>query len=82
MGGDSWAAGDAPLGPEGESYLLEIMDGSSVKRSATLVSGSYTYLAADQVTDFGSPPASLRVRVAQLAISGAPGLNTDLTIPL
>ena len=80
--GDSWAAGDPPLGPEGESYLVEIVDGGDVVRSVTVESPSYSYPAADQIADFGAPPASLRVRVAQLGPSGAPGLKTDLTMPL
>ena len=74
--------GGCSLEPGGESYLLEIIDGALLARSVTVTSGSYLYQAADQTTDFGALPASLRVRVAQLGVSGAPGLKTDLTMPL
>lgn len=80
--GDTWGPGDPPLGAPSESYLLEILDGSTLKRSVTVLSPSYRYESADQIADFGSPPMSLRLRVAQLGESGAPGLNKELTITL
>jgi HK97 family phage major capsid protein len=43
---------------------------------------AYLYGAADQIADFGAPPASLRLRVAQMGENGAPGLNKELTITL
>ncbi|MFZ2030199.1 MAG: glycoside hydrolase/phage tail family protein [Vitreimonas sp.] len=81
-GGDSWGAGDVPLGELSEAYQLDILSGSVVKRSVTVTSPAYTYSAANQIVDFGAPPASLHLRVAQLGSSGAPGLNTELTITL
>lgn len=80
--GDSWGAGEPPLGASAESYRLEVFSGDEVVRSVTVLSASYTYTAADQVTDFGAPPASLRFRVAQIGDSGATGLNSELTITL
>ncbi|MGE3930184.1 MAG: glycoside hydrolase TIM-barrel-like domain-containing protein, partial [Hyphomonadaceae bacterium] len=81
-GGDTWAAGDAPL-PMVEAYALDILDGSgAIIRSVAANEASFLYTAGAQVADFGSPPTSLRVRVAQLGESGATGLNTELTIPL
>jgi hypothetical protein len=81
-GGDSWGPGDVPLGENSEAYQLDILDGAAVKRSITISTPTYSYSAADQIADFGAPPASLHVRVAQLDSSGAPGLNTELTITL
>jgi hypothetical protein len=81
-GGDYWGPGDPPLDTPAEAYLLEIFDGSTLKRSANVTLPLYSYSAADQTADFGAPPASLRVRVAQLGADSAPGLNTDLTMPL
>jgi len=43
---------------------------------------SYVYIVADQTADFGAPPSSVRVRVAQIDAAGAPGLKLDLTLPL
>lgn len=83
IGGDAWGAGDPPLGAESEAYMLDIVDGAGVtKRSVTVTSPSYLYAAANQTTDFGALPASLRLRVRQFGDGGAPGLNTELTITL
>lgn len=82
LGGDAWGAGEPPLGEAAESYRLEILDGAAVVRSVTAAAPAFLYTAADQTADFGAPPASLRLRVAQIAASGAPGLNKELTITL
>lgn len=83
VGGDSWGAGEPPLGEPAETYLLEVLDGGgAVVRTAGALSSPFIYTAAQQSADFGTPPASLRIRIAQLASSGAPGLNKELTIPL
>jgi hypothetical protein len=82
VGGDAWGAGEPPLGEAGEQYLVEILNGDQVRRSAYPVSAAYLYDAADQIADFGYLPGSLRIRVAQVAGSGLPGLKTELTITL
>ncbi len=82
IGGDSWGAGEPPLDAPSEAYRLDILDGEVVKRAVTTPSPSYLYEAVDQIADFGAPPASLRVRVAQIGASGASGLNKELTITL
>jgi GTA TIM-barrel-like domain/Putative phage tail protein len=80
--GDSWGAGEPPLGAPSEAYVLDIMAGALVKRSAIPSSASYLYTAANQTTDFGGLPASLTLRVAQLDEAGIPGLKAQLTITL
>ncbi len=40
VGGDSWGAGEPPLGAPSESYLLEILDGAVVKRAVTVNAAS------------------------------------------
>jgi hypothetical protein len=83
QGGDAWGPGEPPLGAPVESYVLQILDGAGVlKRSVNVITPGYLYGAADQVTDFGAPPVSLRLRVAQMGENGAPGLNKELTITL
>lgn len=82
-GGDSWSAGEPPLGETAESYSLDILDGlGEVVRTAETPNSTFIYTATQQSADFGAPPASLRLRVAQMAASGARGLNKELTIPL
>jgi hypothetical protein len=80
--GDTWGPGEPPLGAAAESYRLDILDGAIVKRTVTTPMSSYSYPVADQVADFGVPPGSLRLRVAQIGSDGSPGLNTELTITL
>jgi GTA TIM-barrel-like domain/Putative phage tail protein len=78
--GDSWDAVDVPLGEERENYLIEILDGAVVKRTAQVSTAAYIYNAADIAADFGSAPSSFTVRVAQLsAVTGA-GTFTQRTI--
>lgn len=80
--GDTWGVAEPPIGAAAESYRLDILDGEAVKRSVTTASPSYGYTSAEQTADFGAPPASLRLRVAQMAPDGSPGLNKELTIAL
>jgi hypothetical protein len=82
VGGDAWEAGEPSTGVPGEAYRLAVFDGPAVKRAVDTASAGYLYPAADQIADFGSLPASLRLWVAQLDASGAPGLNKELTITL
>lgn len=82
IGGDSWGPGEPPLGEPSESYRLDILDGADVVRSVETLTPGYLYTAAAQSADFGAPPASLRIRVAQKRASGEQGLNKELTIPL
>jgi hypothetical protein len=81
-GGDAWGPGEPPLGAPEEAYRLDVLDGDVAKRTIETAGANHLYGLADQVADFGAPPASLRLRVAQLDGSGAPGLNKELTITL
>ncbi len=67
FGGDSWDQAEVPLNEESEKYDIEIMNGAVVVRTATVTTNSYTYLAADQVTDFGSAQSSYTIRVYQIS---------------
>ncbi len=80
--GDSWGPGDPPLGTPVEAYQLQILDGAAVQRTVMTASPAFTYAEADQIADFGVPPGSLRLRVAQIGADGSPGLNKELTIAL
>jgi hypothetical protein len=82
VGGDAWGPGEPPLGAPAEGYVVEILDGDEIVRSGTVSVPSFLYSVAEQTADFGSPPASLHIRVAQIGESGATGLNSGLTITL
>ena len=82
IGGESWGAGEPPIGFSLERYRLEILDGGDPIRTETIDLLSFSYSAAAQTADFGALPGSLHIRVAQLGESGATGLNIELTITL
>ncbi|MEQ1817365.1 MAG: glycoside hydrolase/phage tail family protein [Terricaulis sp.] len=82
IGGDSWGAGEPPVGFSAERYVLEILDGGDPIRTEATDVPSFAYSAAAQTADFGSLPGSLHIRVAQVGESGATGLNIELTITL
>lgn len=80
--GDTWGAGEPPIGAALEAYRLEILDDGELRRAVSTAAPAYVYAAADQIADFGAPPASLQLRVAQIGDDGSPGLNKELTITL
>ncbi len=67
--GGNWQDGiDVPLNEAAEAYEVEIMNGSSVVRTITGISAaSVVYSAAQQTTDFGSPQASVSVKIYQMS---------------
>lgn len=76
-GPDDTVHGEASL-----SFEIDIMDGSTVKRTLTATTNAKTYLAADITTDFGSMPASLKFRVYQISALVGRGYVAEATITL
>jgi hypothetical protein len=64
-GGDNWELPEVPLGEESESYEVDILDGTAVKRTLTASSPSVTYSSADQIADFDSVQSSVSIKVYQ-----------------
>jgi hypothetical protein len=58
---------DAPLNETTESYAVEIWDAgyTTLKRTINVVAQTAPYSAADQTTDFGSPQASVAIKIFQ-----------------
>lgn len=74
-GGDNWELPEVPLGEESESYEVDILDGTSVKRTLTTSTPSAIYTASEQIADFGSVQSSVSVKVYQTNVlfgRGAP----------
>ena len=71
---------DSGLGEASENYEVDVMNGGAVVRVISgLTSPTASYTAANQTTDFGSPQASVSVRVYQLSAAvgrGYPGTAT------
>jgi hypothetical protein len=64
---------DIPLNETTEAYTIKIMSGSTVKRSVTVTTPSFTYTSAMQVADFGSNQSSVLVNIYQLSEVVGPG---------
>lgn len=64
-----WSDGvDVPLGENTEAYEVDILDGTTVKRTITgLSSPALTYTSAQQTADFGSPQTTLKIAVYQMS---------------
>ncbi len=75
--GDSWATADVPLGEDSEAYAVEILLGATVVRSLAATQPSALYAAADELADFGTPQASLAVRIAQLSATVGRGFAAE-----
>lgn len=70
---------DVPLAETTESYEVDIMSGSTVKRTITSTTATVTYTSAQQVTDFGGVQSALTVNVYQMSATvgrGFPGTKT------
>ena len=80
IGGDSWDGVEVPLAEDAEAYEVDILDGSTVKRTLPASSPAVTYTAAQQTADFGAPQSSVAVRVYQLSASAGRGTPRAATL--
>lgn len=76
---DSWELAEIPLGEATELYQLDILNGASVKRSIQTSSPSHLYLNADVLSDFGTGPSAITLRIAQLSATFGPGASLERT---
>lgn len=67
LGGDSWELPDVPLSEEAERYEVDILSGSTVKRTLAVSAPAATYTAVDQIADFGAVQSTVSLRIAQLS---------------
>jgi len=66
--GFDWVDGtDAPLAEETEQYDVQILRGGAAVRQWRVSAPAAVYTLAEQMTDFGAPPATLEVRVMQVS---------------
>lgn len=69
--GDGWDLPEVPLGEEAQSFMVRILQGSSVKREVFTNNPTWTYTAAEQAADGHSGPAE--IEVAQVSASYGAG---------
>lgn len=81
LGNNWWATGvPSPVGEVSESWEIDVMSGSTVKRTLTSSTAQFTYSAADQSTDFGGAQSAITFRIYQL--SGTVGRGYPLEVTL
>jgi hypothetical protein len=82
IGGDDWTQTEVPLGETGESYDIEIYDvpGTTLKRTVSVASPSYTYGTSQQTADFGGPQWNFTARVYQTSNAFGRGPGTEALI--
>lgn len=78
--GDPWEMAEVPLGEAEERYRIEILAGAAVVRTLTTTAPTATYTAADQVADFGTPPSTVTVRIAQMSAVAGAGIPATATL--
>jgi hypothetical protein len=81
LGGDAWLS-EVPLGEETEAYDVQVLSGSTVLRTTRVAAPMLLYTAAQQSADFGSPPASIAWRVAQVSRVYGRGVASEQTSTL
>ena len=77
---DDWDAADIPLDEREERYRVDILYGSTVRRSADLAAPQLLYSLDEQITDFGQPLPAVTIRVRQLGRAVPLGVAATATI--
>jgi hypothetical protein len=76
-----WQDGtDVPLFEANENYAIDILSGTTVKRTITAMTPSLVYSAADQVTDFGVAQSAVTIAVYQLNAVVGRGQAAQVTL--
>jgi len=76
-----WTNGvQAPVGETSEAYAIDVMNGSTVVRTISSSTTSFSYTAAQQTTDFGSAQASITFRIYQLSEVVGRGYVREVTL--
>lgn len=71
---------DLPMSEFVEAYEIDVMNGAAVVRTIAAATQTATYTAAQQTSDFGSPQASVSVRVYQISAAVGRGYSLEGTI--
>lgn len=79
MGGDDWQQIEVPLSEEVEAYEVDILSGTTVKRTLSVSSPTATYTQAMQVADFGAAQSSLTWAAYQRSNTFGRGAQAKVT---
>jgi len=73
-GSDAWGTGEVSLPEVVESYRVEVLAGSTLVRRVDVATPAWVWPKADRDARLGPTPATVTVRVAQLAATVGPGV--------
>jgi hypothetical protein len=80
--GDSWELAEVPLGEESERYELGILDGEDLLRTEIVNAPEWLYVAAQELTDFGTPQPEIALSLRQLSTTVGHGRGWRGRIPV
>jgi hypothetical protein len=80
--GDNWEGLEVPLGEESESYVVDILSRTNVKRTLSSATTSVLYLPQQELSDFGAVQANLSLRIAQVSAAVGRGFELNVTVPI
>ncbi len=76
-----WGTGVvAPVGEATQAFEVDVLDGATVVRTIDTATETFSYSAADQTTDFGSPQSSITFRIYQLSETVGRGYAYEVTL--
>lgn len=78
--GDNWASTEVPLGEDGESYLVEVRQGSALLRTATVSAPNWSYSAGEQAADGIGGTVTLSVAQISARFGPGPAVRLDLIL--
>ncbi|RGP57082.1 phage tail protein [Pseudomonas abyssi] len=81
LSGNWWSSGVvSPVGEATQAFEVDVMDGANVVRTIETATEAFSYSAADQTTDFGSPQSSITFRIYQLSETVGRGYAYEVTL--
>lgn len=76
-----WTTGvAAPVGETTEAYEIDVMSGTTVKRTLSVSSPAFAYTAAQQAADFGAAQSAITFRIYQLSSVVGRGYPLEVTL--
>ena len=80
--GDNWEGLEVPLGEDSETYVVDVLSGTQVKRSFSSNTPSIFYSVQQELADFGAAQTVLSLRIAQMSSAVGRGFDLNVTLPV
>jgi hypothetical protein len=80
--GDNWEGFEVPMGEDHESYVVDVLSSTQVKRSLTSSTPFLIYSSQQELADFGAAQTRLSLRIAQVSAAVGRGFDLSVTLPV